>query len=86
MVAPPGGSLVTSSVLVTTRSATIDAAVTESVSVAELFAGFVSVTPGGSVMVVVMLTVPLAAVTVASSVNVTMPPGGGVGTDRPVAN
>ena len=33
-----------------------------------------------------MLTVPLTAVTVASSVNVTMPPGGGVGSDRPVAN
>ena len=37
-------------------------------------------------MVAVMLTVPLVAVTVASSVNVTMPPGGGIGTDRPVAN
>ena len=36
--------------------------------------------------VAVMLTVPLTAVTVASSVNVTMPPGGGVGTDRPVSN
>ena len=33
-------------------------------------------------MVAVMLTVPLAAVTVASSVNVTMPPGGSVGTDE----
>ena len=33
-----------------------------------------------------LLTVPLAAVTVASTVNVTMPPAGSVGSDRPVSS
>jgi hypothetical protein len=56
-VEPPGVAVVTPSVLVIERSA--DAA-RVSLSVAELLAGFGSVTPPGAATVAVLLKIPLA--------------------------
>jgi hypothetical protein len=68
----PGIAVVAPSVLVMLRSPTGDSV---SVSVAELFAPLVSVTPPGAVIVAVLLNDPVAvARTVADTVNVAEPP------------
>ena len=70
----PGTAVAVPSVLVIARSAV---GTSVSVSVAELFAGFGSVTPAGVAIVAVLLSVPTAAAeTVPVTVNVAVPPGG----------
>jgi hypothetical protein len=73
----PGTALVIPSVLVTDKS---PRGVTSSVSVAELFAGFVSVVPLDAATVAVLISVPMpagvVATTVAVTVYVTVPPAG----------
>ncbi len=67
-------TVATPSVLVIARSAV---GTSVSVSVAELFPGFGSVTPAGAAIVAVLTSVPVAAAeTVPTTVNVAVPPGG----------
>ena len=77
VIVVPGTALVMPSVFVTERS---PRGVTSSVSVAELFAGFVSVVPldGETVAVLINVAVPagVVATTVALMVYVTVPPTG----------
>lgn len=72
VTAVPGTSVVAPSVLVMLRSPVGESV---SVSLAELFAEFVSETPDGTVMVAVLVTLPVAvARMVAVTVNVAVPP------------
>src|SRR3954469_12829168 len=72
VVVPPAVTVVTPSVFVIDRSAV---GLSVSVSVAELFALFGSVTPAGGVTVAVLLNVPVAlALMLALTMNVTLPP------------
>ena len=59
------------------------AAVTASVSVAVLLPALISFSPGGAVIVTVLVTVPVAAVMLLLAVNVRAPPEGSVGMVAP---
>src|SRR4030095_10504060 len=67
-VLAPALTLATPSVLMIARSAATGAGITASMSVALLLPGVGSLAPAGGAMVTVLVTVPLAAVTVAVTV------------------
>ncbi|XIG26128.1 hypothetical protein PRJ39_07970 [Lysobacter enzymogenes] len=81
VVGSPALTVLTPLLLVSVRSAT---GVTVSVSVT-LPGGVGSVVPAGGVTVTVLLTEPLLAVTVATTVKTSLPPDGSVGTVTPLS-